>query len=492
MSTDKRMLDDFNADIERYRRDWQIPGLAVGIVQGDDIVYADGFGLADVARNLPATAGRPFCIASCTKAFTAIAAAILVEEGVVSWDTPVREYIPSFRMFDPIASARMTLRDMLSHRTGLPFGGHDWMRITTTASRAELLQRVAYLEPNLPFRSAFQYSNLIYILVGAVIEQLTGQSWEAFVRRRIFIPLGMTETCFETDPFEDQFTDYVQDGDGFVPIDELWEPNLLQALIHAPGGPCGSIISTISDMCKWLQAQFPAYNSTEPALVSANTLRELHTIQIPCPGIFQGPEFSNGGCAMGWLEQHYRGHRLVHHWGGGAGPTFAAVLPEASIGVIVHSNLADQRFYAINAIALNAIDRMLGLDVLPWHERWLREAPAGVTVLRPAAQPGTPEALPGEELLPFTGMFTHPGYGSLEVQARDGQLTMHYQSFIFHLHQDGDNSFVSSLANRVPPVLAQWWGQRKVTVIRSADGKAHSMAIPFEPSVADIVFLQNT
>lgn len=323
-------LADLELIIDRCMRDSQAPGFAVGIVFGGDTLYAQGFGYHENEQQQKMTARSPFAIQSCTKAFTATIAGLLVDRGMFTWDCPIREYVPTFRMFDPTASAQATMRDLLSHRTGMPFGGHDWLRVATPPPRQEYLERLPYLEPNQPFRHVFQYSNLMYIVAGALMEQVTGISWEAMVQQWIFTPLGMDDSGF---------------GEKRSQVDDA--------------GPCGAITSTIEDMCRWVQVHLGA--TAVPSL-SSRTVREMHTSQIFCPNPVRVHEVMDDGCAMGWFTQQYRGHRLLAHWGGATGPTIVSCMPDDGIGIIVHSTREASPFHAINAVAFSIYDRLLRLE----------------------------------------------------------------------------------------------------------------------------------
>src|SRR5947209_2977152 len=182
-----------DALVARLMRDWGVSAAALAIAHGGEIVLCKGYGKRSLEDDLPATERTLFPIASTTKAFTAMAVAMLVDQGVLDWDTPVREYIPWFRLCDDFATERMTPRDLLSHRSGLP--RHDFVRLGTEATREELVRRLRHLAPAQDFRTVYQYQNLMYMTAGYLVEQVSGMSWEQFVQTRIFDRLGMVSTC---------------------------------------------------------------------------------------------------------------------------------------------------------------------------------------------------------------------------------------------------------------------------------------------------------
>lgn len=472
-------LDDV---ILHCMHDGSIPGLVLGIVVDGEVACAKGFGYRDLERRLPVTARSRFGIQSCTKAFTAAVAGILVDRGLLEWDRPIREYVPSFRMHDLVAGVQATMRDLLSHRTGMPNGGHDWLRVATQVARQEYLERLPYLEASQPFRSGFQYSNLMYIVAGAVMELVTGMSWEAMVRQWIFEPLGMAGSGFgdDTEGTDDTIIDYVGTPEAWIPADTGYDVKLCTTLNAADAGPCGSVVSMVEDLCKWLCVHL---RSTPVPLLSSLALQEMHTAQIYCPNPIREPEVEDGGYAMGWFTQRYRGHRLVTHWGGGGGPTAASFMPDDGIGIVVHSNRSASPFHAINAVALSAYDRLLGLEAIPWHDR-LREAM--LMPYLPPAPDGDNRSCLTDGSLP--GTYHHPGYGSICIEETDGNCVLRYGVLTFQLLREDAQTLVLTLTGNVPRILIDWWATRYAAVHIDADGLVTAVSIPFEPAVAPVLF----
>ena len=187
--------EDFSA-LDHYvdfsMKDWQVPGVAIGIVQGDEPIYLKGYGVRSLQTREPVTPDTLFDVGSCTKAFTSAAIAMLVDEGKMNWDDKVDKSIPDFHLADPLADESVTLRDLLTHRTGVP--GSDLIWYGSSLSREEVVRHVAFVPPNVGFRTLFQYQNVMYISLGVAVEHVYGSTWEAFVQQRIFEPLGMTES----------------------------------------------------------------------------------------------------------------------------------------------------------------------------------------------------------------------------------------------------------------------------------------------------------
>src|SRR5437660_2088944 len=187
-------LQGFDDFVYQVMQDWKVQGLAIAIIKDGEVILSRGFGKRDVANDLDVTPHTLFPIASCSKAFTTAALAVLADMGKLDWDTPVRVYMPEFKLLDPFATERMTPRDLVSHRSGLP--RHDMAWYNASATRRELFERLQYLEPTKDFRSLWQYQNLMYMAAGYLVERITGQTWEEFVRQHLFAPLEMTASNF--------------------------------------------------------------------------------------------------------------------------------------------------------------------------------------------------------------------------------------------------------------------------------------------------------
>ncbi|MGC2153430.1 MAG: serine hydrolase domain-containing protein, partial [Terriglobales bacterium] len=188
-------LRDFDAYVQKVMNDWKVPGAAIVIVKDGKVILSKGYGLRDVKNNLPVTEHTLFPIASITKSFTVATLGTLASEGKLDWDKPVREYLPDFRLYDDVLTARVTPRDLVTHRTGLPRHDSTWYR--SDLSRGEMYSRLRYLEPNRDLRQEFQYNNLMFMTAGYLAGKLAGSTWEDAVSARIFKPLGMTSSGFD-------------------------------------------------------------------------------------------------------------------------------------------------------------------------------------------------------------------------------------------------------------------------------------------------------
>ncbi|HME09017.1 MAG TPA: serine hydrolase domain-containing protein, partial [Bryobacteraceae bacterium] len=190
----KPTLDGLDEFITQTMKDWKVPGLAIAVVQGDKVTLLKGYGYRDLEKQLPVTPNTLFAIGSITKSFTVTTLGMEMDEGKVDWDKPVRDYLPSFKLYEPSLTEQMTIRDLITHRSGLP--RHDLVWYTSDFPREEILRRLQFLEPSKPWRSTFQYNNLMFMAAGYIAGQLNGSGWEDTVTQRIFKPLEMTGTNF--------------------------------------------------------------------------------------------------------------------------------------------------------------------------------------------------------------------------------------------------------------------------------------------------------
>jgi len=318
--------------------DWGIPGCAVGVVKGGRMIYATGFGLRDVRRGLPVTERTNFPIKSATKAFTATAAAMLVQEGKLDWDTPIREYMPSFRMYDPAATKHVSIRDLLAHRAGL--ASHYAALYTSLATSAGIIERLPYLELRGELRSGYHYANLGYAVAGAVLEHVAGTTWQELIRTRIFRPLGMKRSGFGTDGAADLGEIAVGHRKGRRrPVSWFRGKAFDLAAACEPKAPAMGILSNVDDMGRWLRFQMNRGRVGRRRIVQGRLLRETHTAQIPMGGKVRNKHLSDASYAMGWHVQSYRGYRWIHHSGSGHGySAHVSFLPAESIGVVMLTN----------------------------------------------------------------------------------------------------------------------------------------------------------
>ncbi len=365
-------LQDFDAYVEGVRKQFDVPGIAVAIIKDGKVVLERGYGVRSIETRQPVDAHTMFAIASNTKAFTAACLSILADEGKLELDDRVIDHLPWFRMSDPYITREMRVRDLLVHRSGLGLGAGDLMFWpATTYSTEEIVRRLREVPIKGGFRAQYAYDNVLYGVAQLVIEEASGQSYEEFLRTRIFEPLGMDETRFNSDALEPG--DNVATGHAKADFKELRTvPPLTWSNVAAAGG----IYSSVHDMAKWMRVQLDGgvisgEGEDAKRLFSEERQREMWSlvtpIPIPKPPVPElaaaSPNFL--GYGEGWVLGDYRGRKLVWHTGGWPGMVSRLTLvPSEKLGVIVLTN--QEVGAAFNAVALRAVDAMLGAPPTDW------------------------------------------------------------------------------------------------------------------------------
>lgn len=352
---------------------WRIPGLAIGIVKDGEPVYVMGFGHRDPELVLEVTPATNFSLASMTKAFTALTCGLMVEDGFIDWDTPVRERVRDFTLSDPELAARVTLRDLLSHRTGLAEKASLW---TSGEYRAEqIFERLKELEIAGPLGEHYEYSNVLYIAAAVMVEKLGGESWDVVARRRLLGPLDMTTSGFSVEELlrtSEYSVSFSEEKGAYVANDF---PGPEHNAWYFPRGS-GSMYSNVENMIKWMVFQLGDGRYDGSPIVKSETLRITHKAAIPLsdPPFYLGyPGIENHAYAMGWFVDNYRGHRRIHHGGASMGySNYVTLFPDEQIGIVVLSNR--EVLFPVELIYY-AGDLMLGLKVENWRERFSEYVP---------------------------------------------------------------------------------------------------------------------
>ncbi len=414
-------LDGFSDYVQGVMEDWDVPGASVAIVHQGEVVFLDGFGMRDLENELPVTEDTLFGIGSSTKAFTAVLLLSQVEEGKLALDKPVQDYWPGFILEDGVAASMITARDLLSHRAGLPRYDATFM-FHPMLNPQHVKQNLRHMAPVKDLRSGFLYSNYGYLLAGDLFEEVSGMSWEAGIRGKIFDPLGMTGsnlTLQELKAAPDFSRGY------YLGEEQFEEVAYLDAGAMAPAG---SINAGAADMAKWLKFNLGMMEEGAGKPISALGLQTMRTPVIPtAPRL--GPHVSHQGYGLGWLVESYRGVYRVHH--GGVAPGYSAMvsfLPEEGIGVAVLCNHSGSAMPQI--VANEAMDRLLGLEPVAWNEEMLAMVEAQANYLSEYAvldkdhrKTGTRPAHPLEA---YVGSFGHPLYGTFQIALEDHALEATY------------------------------------------------------------------
>ena len=406
----------FDRYVAAAAREWHIPALAISVVKDDSLVFAKGYGVLQVGKPTRADEHTRFAIGSTTKAMTSAAIAMLVDEGKLRLDDRVTKFIPELQLSDPWATRELTIRDLLTHRTGLP--GTDLFWATSWQyTPAEVIRRLRYIQPSASFRSTWQYQNVMYALAGTIIERASGIPWDKFVRQRIFEPLGMTET----EPLVASI---------------IGKPNV--AVPHAPSGDsaiavpikstdpvasAGSVYSSVSDMSKWMRFVLDSGRVGTKRLIAAATFRELVMPQIAAdqatyPALqLSKPDFFSYG--LGWFIHDYAGQQVWMHTGSIDGMcAIIGLLPNQRVGVYVlenldHAELRHGLMYSVFDLYTGGPSRDWSAELLEFFKS--ADAPRAAPAAHVVTQPTMP-------LDRYAGTFVDSAYGDVQVTVTDGAL----------------------------------------------------------------------
>lgn len=474
-------LEGFDAELKQVMEEWSVPGLAIGVVTDSSVAWSRGFGKRNVEAGTPVTDETLFAIGSATKAFTAAGLGILHDEGKLDWSTPVREHLPWFQLQDPFASQEMTPIDLLTHRSGLP--RHDLQWYANDFSREELFQRLRHLKPSESFRSAFQYSNQMYMTAGYLAGQISGMGWENFTRQRLLDPLDMSRSTLSVDSMQ-QSDNYARPYSGGRDTTEATGYYSVGAM-----GPAGSINSSVSEMAKWVQLFLNDGRHGDTQLIDSTTVTQLTRPRIVAG---EGLPFIEGDrspilYALGWQVETRYEHRVLQHSGGIDGFTaMVGMIPDREIGWVILTNKG--RNFATNVLARELIDRLLNRDGPDWnrqitnlYEQQFASSENTQTEGAVSAQ-DTSGGARSHPLDDYTGRYTNPGYGAYEVTRTEDRLVGHYgilRDTLRHRHYDVFSTTFEIIGGE------QTFDVRFETAM---DGSIDKVSIPLEPRLDPIVF----
>ena len=416
-------LDAYVADAVRA---WNVPGLSIAVVRNDSLLFAKGYGVLSVGSSRAVNEHTLFEIGSSSKAFTATVVAMLVSDGKMKWDDRVTTYLPWFRLADPVANAEITVRDLLTHRSGV--GRAELIWIGAGVPRDTVLRRIAFVQPESPFRSRYSYQNVMFLAAGEAAGRAAGSSWDALVAERILTPLTMTRSVTTskglTDPNVAKPHSAVRDSVFVKPhlnIDNV--------------APAGSILSSARDMAQWLRFQLGDGVYQGKRLLEAAPFRETHTPQI----LMSGGGGRGGGAdaervtffstyALGWMVHDYRGALVWQHGGNTDGMTSAVgMLPEQNLGVVVLVNMNSS---ALPGLLMRWVfDRQLNVPQRDLAGEALARSRAQRVRADSAAaaqntRRTTPAGPPPLPLTAFAGSYWDDVYGEATITLENGVLML--------------------------------------------------------------------
>jgi CubicO group peptidase (beta-lactamase class C family) len=452
-----RLVQDLDNLAEEARKAWNVPGCAVVVLRDGKAILSRGYGVKEAGKDDPITPTTIFGIGSLTKAFAATAIAKLVEEDKLRWDDPVRKHVSYFRLKDELADREVTLRDLVSHRTGL--ARHDILWNGTPWTLEETVRRMAHLEPAVSFRSEFLYNNLAYIATGVAITSASGMPWQDYVRKKLLDPLDMKGVVFTR-------SEALKAADHAMPHrgDDSTKPAVIawfddDKKIRASG----SVKTSVRDLERWLRFHLGEGTVDGKEIVSRVELRETYRPQMVTPILSllaDEAETTQASYALGWRVRDHRG-RLVHEHGGSVDGFRAHILiaPKEKIGIVVLANLGLTNLPPMLVYSL--LDRTLGLPAKDWNAfglaqaRRLRESDRKRDEAWKATRvTGTKPSLGLEA---YSGEYEHPAYGTATLRLKDAVLELEwgrYKALMAHFHYDtftlkGEARFVDETATFV-------------------------------------------
>jgi CubicO group peptidase (beta-lactamase class C family) len=422
-------LAAFDKYVAQAARDWKVPGLAIAIVKDDSLVFAKGYGVLEVGKPEPATEHTRFAIGSTTKAMTTAALAMLIDEGKLHWDDRVIDYLPELRLYDAYATHELTVRDLLTHRSGLPNTDLLWAVPENNYSILEMMRRLRYVPPQSSFRSHWEYQNVVYSIAGLLVERISGMPWETFIRTRIFAPLQMTESIPLVSLLKGQ-------PNVAVPHD-LEQDTVRTVAIRTTDviAPAGSVWSSVSDMSKWMRFMLDSGRVGSKRLIQPATFAEIVAPQMRAPMAeypaleLARPHFFS--YALGWFVQDYHGETVWMHTGSIDGMiAIIGLMPDKRTGVYVLANLdhAELR-HALMYTVFDLYNGMPRDSARDWSAdlkklfdlRHAAAAKAAAAAPKPPA--GTHPSLPLDK---YAGTYADSAYGTVVVTLANGSLRAKY------------------------------------------------------------------
>ena len=438
----KKTADSFvqlDTTFERVLKERKAAGFAVAVVKNDKIIFSKGYGFRDLENKLPVTPNTLFAIGSCTKAFTSSLLGMLNNEGKLEYDKPARVYLPELLFYNDEMNNHVTIRDMMTHRTGLPRHDYSWYLFRTN-SRDSLLKRIRYQEPTTPLRQTWQYNNFMFLVQGMIAEKLTGKTWEQNIKEKIFAPLEMKTSNLSVNDLaksSDASKGYYIYKDSIIKKMDYYNIDAM--------GPAGSINSSVNEMANWVSTWMNGGKFKGKEIIPASYLSQAISSQMVVRGGLpdkESPDIYFGNYGFGWMTSSYRGHYRVEHGGNIDGfSASTSFFPSDSIGIIV---LTNQNSSSVTSIIRNLIaDRLLNLKPVDWLGR-IQKSEAEAKLAAKSAEKNMVKSQkkgtkPTFNLMAYEGLYENKEYGILEVTIKNDSLFAYSPidtSWLRHYHYD--------------------------------------------------------
>ncbi|HNP69389.1 MAG TPA: serine hydrolase [Aequorivita sp.] len=413
--------------VQKTMKTFDVPGMAVAVLKDGKIYHKNTYGVRSIKTNAEVNENTLFGVASNTKAFTTAALAQLIDQGKITWDTKVTDVIPEFKLYDPYVTAEFTIRDLVTHRSGLGLGAGDLMIFpaNNTTTKAEMIHNLRYLKPVSSFRSKFDYDNLLYIVAGEIVARVSGKSYDDYIAENFFKPLGMDRSLLSIPAIEADNNRI----DGHAPVNGKLE--ITGNTFTQLATPAGGIYASINDMGTWVQAQLNKGKYGEKlkdSLFSEKMHREMWTPQTLLrtgSGPYNTHFLAYG---LGWFLSDVNGYFQVTHTGGLLGiVSQVTLIPELDLGIIVLTN--QQSGSAFNAVTNSIKDGYFNIKgedrIKQYNERRLageREEDSIVKTLETALQKQLKSKAPKPDITTVLGTYQDPWFGNVTISNQNGDL----------------------------------------------------------------------
>jgi CubicO group peptidase (beta-lactamase class C family) len=426
-----KLEENLNSYVPKVLKEFQVPGIAVGVVKDGKLIFAKGYGVKNINTGDSVDANTLFQIASNSKAFTSACIAILVDEGKLNWNDRVIDKLPGFKMSDPYVTNEMRVQDLLCHRSGLSLGAGDLMFFPPTDfTRDQILYKLRYVKLSTSFRSTYAYDNILYPVAGELIKAVSGMSWEDFVEKNIFEPLGMTHSYVSLKQLlktDDYATPYTKENGKLTAVQMAEWDNV---------APAGGVISSVNDLSKWVISQLDSgrIGDSDKRLFDKKETVQMWMphinipVRTPPPGL-SALKSNFAAYGLGWFINEYRGHKMVWHTGGLPGfVTRVTMIPDSKIGVIVLTN--QESGAAFEAVTYYILDNLFNTIDTDWIGRYSElvskfrnEADQKVAEMDSLRNKDSEPSLPLEK---YAGKYRDKWYGTVEVKYDNGKLYMNF------------------------------------------------------------------
>jgi CubicO group peptidase (beta-lactamase class C family) len=483
---DKRFTG-LDEQLERIRNEFNVPGFSVAVVEKNKIVYIRGFGFRDLENKIPVTPNTLFIIGSCSKAFTAATIGQLEDQKKFQYDDAAHKVLPSLSFYNDELNNKITIRDMLSHRTGLLRYDRSWV-LFNKGPRDSILHRVPYIEPMAPLRDKFIYSSMMYITLAVIAEKLSGQSWENLVTDKVLRPLKMESSSASMQAWKNS-----PDKAYGYRIGQQGNNKLVPYYVDLSlSAPAGGIISNANDMSNWLMAWLNGGRRDSVQVLPASFVKEALTAQIlvlPSLPNSTKPDIHFSGYGFGWALSSYRSHYKADHGGRVEGFTSQTVLyPTDSIGIVIMANQTSSNLPG--AVANVISDKIFGLPPYNWVAE-MKQANTNFIAGRSSKKTALPYLPPSHKMYQYTGDYFHGAFGHIHVTASSDSLFASAGDYTFwmkHLSQDHFELFLTEPGKNNIDTSEYRPGKNQVQFHFDNTSVAESLDIDFEPSVKPIVF----